>query len=109
MELCFYFCHLQITNFMITTIAKTLNLSSASVKGCINLLNEGASIPFIARYRKEATGGLDELEIGAIRDEHNRFLDLEKRKETVLESINNQGLLTEKIKNSIQNAPLIPK
>lgn len=92
---------------MITTIAKTLNLSTTSVKGCISLLNEGASIPFIARYRKEATGGIDELQISSIRDEHIRFLELEKRKEVILESLNNQGLLTDKVRSSIQNAPSI--
>jgi uncharacterized protein len=89
---------------MITTIATNLNLSTDSVEGCINLLNQGASIPFIARYRKEATLGLDETEISAIRDEHIKFIELEKRKEFVIETIASQGVLTDNLKKAISSA-----
>ncbi len=86
---------------MIKYIANTLNLNLSSVEGCINLLNQDASIPFIARYRKEVTSGLDEIEISAIRDEYHKYLELEKRKKFVVETIASQGLLTDKIRKSI--------
>lgn len=92
---------------MITTIAKSLNINPKSVRGCINLLNEGASIPFIARYRKEATGGLDEVEISSIKEEQYRYNELQKRKDFVLETIENQGLLTESLKAGINAASQI--
>jgi uncharacterized protein len=92
---------------MINSISKTLNISSASVKGCISLLEEGAGIPFIARYRKEATGGLDEVEITKIRDARLAFLELEKRKAYIIESIDNQGLLTDTLKKSIEDSSLL--
>ncbi len=92
---------------MITKISKILNLKSSSVHGCIKLLEEGASIPFIARYRKEATGGLNEVDITAIRDEHLKYLELEKRKQFVLEKIKEQGLLNPIIEKNIISASLI--
>ena len=89
---------------MIESIAQKLNIKTSSVIGCINLLEEGAGIPFIARYRKEATGGLDEVEITNIRDSWQEYLELEKRKKYVIESINKQGLLTDNLKKSIEVA-----
>lgn len=89
---------------MISTISKSLQINFASVKGCVELLEQSASIPFIARYRKEATGGLDEVEIANIRDARLDYLELIKRKAFVIESIEKQGLLTETIKRSIDIA-----
>lgn len=89
---------------MITKIANSLGINQKSVAGCINLLNEGASIPFIARYRKEATAGLDEVEISAIKEAHYKYIELQKRKDFVVESIDKQGLLTESLKKDINSA-----
>jgi len=65
---------------MIITISKLLNIKESSVKGCIQLLDEGAGVPFIARYRKEMTGGLDEVEIADIKEAQHKYIELEKRK-----------------------------
>ena len=61
-------------------ISKSLNLSFKNVENVITLFSEGATIPFISRYRKEATGGLDEVEIGNIKNLNESFTELEKRK-----------------------------
>ncbi|MCB0760343.1 MAG: RNA-binding transcriptional accessory protein [Flavobacteriales bacterium] len=68
----------------------------------IRLLEEGATIPFIARYRKEQTGGMDEVEIGRIRDEHVQLQELNKRKETILSTIGELGALTPELKQRIE-------
>ena len=65
-------------------ISKSLNLSSRNVESTIKLLNEGATIPFISRYRKELTGGLDEVQIANIKELNDKYLELEKRKEYIL-------------------------
>ncbi len=83
-------------------LTKTLNLSQKSVEATLELLDSGATIPFISRYRKEATGNLDEVEIESIFKESERFKELEKRKETILKSIDEQGKLTSSLKEQIQ-------
>ena len=75
-------------------IAKELTVSENSVLQTLKLLNEGATIPFIARYRKELTGSLDEVAIAAIRDRFKQLSDLQKRKEAILASVGEQGKLT---------------
>ncbi|MFN2423991.1 MAG: Tex family protein [Cryomorphaceae bacterium] len=82
-------------------IAARLNLSENQVRNTLALFAEGATIPFIARYRQERTGGLDELQIAAIQKENQHFLDLEKRRETILSSIDEQGLLSDELKSKI--------
>ena len=72
-------------------IATELSLPITGVVNTIKLLSEGASVPFIARYRKEATGSLDEVVIIAIRDRLHQLEELEKRRETILNSIEEQG------------------
>lgn len=89
---------------MIETISKAINIKSSSIAGCIQLLEEGAGIPFIARYRKEATGGLDEVEIAKIRDARLEYIELGKRRNYILESIEKQELLTESLRQSIEAA-----
>tara|TARA_R110002124_G_scaffold111678_4_gene265595 strand:+ start:172 stop:2295 length:2124 start_codon:yes stop_codon:yes gene_type:complete len=76
-------------------------VSEQQVISTISLFEEGATLPFIARYRKEATGGLDEVQIGAIKDAHQKQVDVEKRREAILKSINEQGKLTEALRKSI--------
>ena len=84
-------------------IAQKTSISEQKVSKTIDLLEEGATIPFIARYRKEATGSLDEVQIADIQKEWNRLKDLEKRKETILKTIEEQGLLTPELKKKIES------
>lgn len=82
-------------------ISKSLNLSNRNVDETIKLLNDGATIPFISRYRKEVTGGLDEVEIANIKDHNDRYIELEKRRDFVLKSISEQDKLTDELKKKI--------
>ncbi len=88
----------------IELISKRLNIAATQVKGTLELLADGATIPFIARYRKEATGGLDEVEIAAISAESEKFDELVKRKEFVIEAIEAAGALTDELKARIENS-----
>ena len=85
----------------VQTIAGELRLSAHQVSNTLRLMDEGATIPFIARYRKEVTGSLDETVIAEIRDRMSKLIDLEKRKEAVLRSIEEQGRLTDDLKKQI--------
>ena len=85
-------------------IALKLNLSVQQVGRTIALLEEGATIPFIARYRKEATGSLDEVQIAAIRDALLKLKEIDKRRESILESIDGQGKLTDELRAQIEKA-----
>jgi uncharacterized protein len=85
-------------------IAQSLAISENQVFKTIDLLNEGATIPFISRYRKELTGGLDEVAAGEIKRQYEKLLDLSKRKETILKSIEEQGKLTPELKSRIENS-----
>jgi len=82
-------------------IATALNLKSHFVENTIKLLEEDASVPFIARYRKDNTGGLDELQILDIKNLLQQFKELEKRKEYILKTIDEQGKLTPELKQKI--------
>lgn len=84
-------------------ISKQLNISLKNVENTLKLLNEGATIPFISRYRKEATGALDEVQISDINSLNDKFIELEKRKQTVLSSIEEQEKLTPELKERIEN------
>ena len=86
------------------TIAQQLNLGARQVEKTIELLEQGATVPFIARYRKEATGSLDEVQITAIRDLLLRLKELDKRREAILASIREQGKLTPELEQHIQAA-----
>jgi len=90
-------------------IADLLNLNSKDVTATVNLLDEGATIPFISRYRKEITGSLDEVQIMQIRDEIERLRQLEQRRETILNSIESQGKLTEELREKILAAETLSK
>lgn len=85
-------------------VSQELGLNSRQVSTTIELLNEGATVPFIARYRKEMTGSLDEVQITAIRDRVQQLKELDKRKEVVLKSVTEQGKLTPDLERQIQEA-----
>ena len=73
------------------------------VENCVKLFDEGATIPFISRYRKERTGGLDEVAVAEIRHWNDVFVEMEKRKATVIETISTAGALTDELKKRIEN------
>ena len=85
-------------------VATELNLKLSQIENTVKLFDEGATVPFIARYRKEVTGNLDEEQIREIIEKVSYFRNLEKRKEEVLRLIEEQGKLTEELKTSIVNA-----
>ncbi len=85
-------------------IARELNLSGHQVENTLKLLNEGATIPFIARYRKEMTGSLDEVMLIRIRDRLKQLTELDKRRQTILSSIQEQGKLTPELEKQIREA-----
>ena len=82
-------------------IAQALNLSTDAVGNTLALLDEGCTIPFISRYRKERTGALDEVQITAIADEYERLKEIAKRKETVVKTITEQGKMTAELERRI--------
>ena len=84
-------------------IANNLQLSAKAVANTIALLDQGCTIPFISRYRKEKTGGLDEVQIGSISQLYDKMKELVKRRETVLRTIDEQGRLTPELKDRIEN------
>ena len=85
----------------ISKIAGELGLKVPQVQATAGLLGEGATIPFLARYRKEATGSLDEVQITAIRDRVDQLAELDKRREAILKSLEERQLLTEELKGKI--------
>ncbi len=85
----------------IAKIADELNLLPQHVTATAGLLQEGATVPFIARYRKEATGSLDEVAIAAIRDRMAQLEELEKRRKSILNSLEERELLTDDLKEKI--------
>ncbi len=88
-----------------TQIAGQLNITEAQVEKTISLLDEGATIPFISRYRKEQTGSLDEVMVADIRDAWDQYKELQKRKEAVLKSIREQDCLTSELEKLIRECP----
>ena len=85
-------------------IARRLNISAAQVTGTLNLFAEGGTVPFIARYRKEATGSLDEVAILAIQDQHRELIEIDKRRAAISESLHKNELLTDSLAGQIQQA-----
>ena len=85
----------------IPKIAQELGLTPKQVQATADLLDEGATIPFIARYRKETTGSLDEIAITAVRDRLNQLMELDKRREVILKSLGERGQLTDELKEKI--------
>lgn len=87
-----------------TMIANALGIAVHQVDNTLTLLAGGATIPFISRYRKEATGGLDEVQIGEIKDRNDKLCELAKRKETILSTIEEQGKLTDELRRRIEQS-----
>jgi len=85
-------------------IAATLNISAKQVSSTVELLDEGGTVPFISRYRKEVTGSLDEVQILNIKNELERLRELEKRREAILKSIDDQGRLSDALAEKIKAA-----
>ena len=84
-------------------ISSELHLSEHAVENTLKLLDEGCTIPFISRYRKERTGGLDEVQITAISDRSERLTEIQKRKETILKTIGELGKLTPELEKRIED------
>ena len=89
-------------NIFTKIIARELQLAQESVENTLRLLDEGCTIPFISRYRKERTGGLDEVQIAKIADMNERLKEIQKRKETIIKTITEQGRMTDELKRRIE-------
>ena len=85
-----------------TLIARSLNLQEQAVKNTLALIDEGCTIPFISRYRKERTGGLNEVQIAAVCEQYDRLKETAKRKETVVKTITEQGKMTPELQQRIE-------
>ena len=83
-------------------IARQLNLREKQVAGTIQLLESGATIPFISRYRKEATGGLNEVQVAQVKTAYDRLQELVHRREYILQTIEEQGKLTDDLRRRIE-------
>ena len=83
-------------------IAAQLNLKEQAVENTLALLEEGCTIPFISRYRKEKTGNMDEVNIEAIAQANEKLSEMAKRKETILKTIEEQGKLSDELKKRIE-------
>lgn len=87
----------------ITLLVNANQISPRQIRNTLTLLVEGATIPFVSRYRKEATGGLDEEQIADLREQHEKLVELSKRKETILKTIEEQEKLTDELRERIEN------
>lgn len=90
-------------NIYIKSIASRLQIKDWQVENCVSLFEDGATIPFISRYRKERTGGLDEVAIAEVRHWADVFAEMEKRKTTVIETIGQAGALTDDLRKRIED------
>ncbi len=88
----------------VATIARELNVGPARAAAAAKLLEEGATVPFIARYRKEATGSLDEVAIARVRDRLTQLAELDERRQAILESLAERQLLTDELKRAVETA-----
>lgn len=94
---------LTLTN-NISIVADELKLTARQVQAVADLLNDGATVPFIARYRKEATNSLDEVQVLSIRDRLAQLAELDKRREAILKSLEERSLLTEELRSAVAKA-----
>lgn len=90
-------------NIYIDYIARTLSVKDWQVENCVHLFEEGNTIPFISRYRKEKTGGLDDVAVAEIKHWNDVFTEMEKRKDGILSTISEQGKLTDELRSKIEN------
>src|SRR5574337_210965 len=91
----------------IRKVAAELGIAVSQVEATISLLDEGATIPFISRYRKEMTGSLDEVQVANVRDRMEALPTLEQRRAFILETIESQGKLTDELREKIEKAATI--
>ena len=89
-------------NVFTPIIAERLGIGSSQVDATLGLLEDGCTIPFISRYRKEATGNLNEVQVAAISDLGDKLSELQKRKDTILKTIDTQGKLTAELRQRIE-------
>ena len=94
----------QLDSNLIKWVSKETEVNTTTIKKVIELLDEGNTVPFIARYRKEVTGGLDEVQIKAVQDKWHYAVNLSDRKQEVLRIIEEQGKLTEELEKEIKQA-----
>ncbi|MCB1184562.1 RNA-binding transcriptional accessory protein [bacterium] len=92
----------------VARIAQELDLAPAAVGAAARLLGEGATVPFISRYRKEATGGLDEVAVAAVRDRLDQLAELDKRRAAILKSLDERDLLTPELRTQVEAAATLP-
>ncbi len=90
-------------NIYIDYIARTIGVKDWQVENCVHLFEEGNTIPFISRYRKEKTGGLDDVAVAEVKHWNDVFTEMEKRKDGILSTISEQGKLTDDLRNRIEN------
>src|SRR5210317_1716749 len=95
---------MELNNKLINEIAAKLNITRKQIKTVLEMLDEGNTVPFIARYRKEQTGALDEEQIRDINKEYEYSVNLLKRKEDVIRLIDEKGMLTEELEADIMKA-----
>ena len=94
---------MNMKNIYIDYIARTIGVKDWQVENCVHLFEEGNTIPFISRYRKEKTGGLDDVAVAEIKHWNDVFTEMEKRKEGILSTISDQGKLTDELRSKIEN------
>ena len=94
-------------DFPIPQIAQELRLAQGQVAATVSLLDDGATVPFIARYRKENTASLDQVAITNIRDRLSQIRELRDRREAILDSLENRGMLTEELRLAIMTAEIL--
>ncbi|MFB0907491.1 MAG: Tex-like N-terminal domain-containing protein, partial [Spirosomataceae bacterium] len=97
------------TNQQIQYISQTVGVSERSVKNTIDLFKDGATMPFVARYRKEVTGGLDEVQLADIKLLFEKLTEADKRREAIIKSIDEQGKLTDVLLKKLNQALLSPE
>lgn len=94
----------ELNSSFASIIGNELSIAERQVLAVLKLLDEGCTIPFISRYRKEATGSLDDVQVAAISDRNDRLVEIEKRKQTILSTIESQGKLTEVLRRRIEGS-----
>lgn len=92
------------TTKQIQIIVQAVGAAEKNVTNTISLLEEGATVPFIARYRKEMTGSMDEVQIASVKDLYNKFLEADKRREAIIKSVEEQGKMTPELLTKLKNA-----
>ncbi|MGB0775771.1 MAG: Tex-like N-terminal domain-containing protein, partial [Akkermansiaceae bacterium] len=95
---------LSLSHPFVTRISSELSLNANQVAATAKMFSEGATVPFIARYRKEATGGLDEVQILNVRDRLTQLGELEKRRDAIVKSLDERKLLSADLKKKISEA-----